>query len=85
MKGEVRQGIWRMIGKKGHFEHIECEGVEMREETVEEEGAGKLVEMANEAKKQVLRSSAVESRENREEKAVEISRRDRTSFKVVGR
>ena len=45
-----------------------------RETTVEEQGAGKHVEAAIEAKSQVLRNSFTEGRKTREEKAVEAPR-----------
>ena len=76
--GEMRKGIWKMTGKKGHFKYIQSEGVEMRDETIEEKGAGKFTDMAIEAKKQVLRTSFNKARENREEKAVGASRPDLT-------
>jgi len=58
--GEMRSGIWKMKGKKGHFEYVEKEGIMTRETTVEEQGAGKLVEAAIEAKSRVLRNSFTE-------------------------
>ena len=32
---EMRKGIWKMLGKKGHYDFIESEGVDTREETTE--------------------------------------------------
>ena len=72
--GQTRSGIWKTKGKKGHYEYVEKEGIITRETTVEEQGAGKLVEAAIEAKSQVLRNSFTEGRKTREEKAVEAPR-----------
>ena len=66
--GEMRSRICKMKDKKGHFEYVEKEGIMTRETTVEEQGAGKLLEMAMEAKKQVLRNSFTKARVTREEK-----------------
>ena len=52
--GELRKGIWRITGKKGHYKYIQTEGVEMRDETIEEQGGGKLTGMAIDAKKHML-------------------------------
>ena len=54
-----------MLGKKGHFEDVQSEGILTRETAVEEQGAGKLVDMAIEAKKQVLRNSFTRARQDR--------------------
>jgi len=72
--GQTRSGIWKTKGKKGHYEYVEKEGIITRESTVEEQGAGKIVEAAIEAKSQVLRNSFTEGRKTREEKAVEAPR-----------
>ena len=47
-----------------------------RETTMEEQGAGKRLEFAMDAKKHVLRNSFTKSRMTREERAVEPSRPD---------
>ena len=65
-----------MKGKKGNFEYVEKEGSMTRETTMEEQGAGKRLEFAMDAKKHVLRNSFTKSRMTREERAVEPSRPD---------
>ena len=80
VQGATRRGIWKMIGKQGHFKYIQSEGVEMRDETLEENGTGKLTEMAIDAKKQVLLSNITTARENREENAVQAPQLDLTQL-----
>ena len=70
--GQTRSGIWKTKGKKGHYEYVEKEGIITRETTVEEQGAGKLVEAAIEAKSQVLRNSFTEGRKTREERQLKL-------------
>ena len=80
VQGATRRGIWKMIGKHGHFKYIQSEGVEMRDETLEEKGIGKLTDMAIDAKKQVLLSNITTARENREENAVQAPQLDLTQL-----
>ena len=74
MFGKVQRGIWVLKGKKGRYEFQEHDGTWMREATMEEEGCGSLVDMAIEAKKEVLHSSFNKARENREAIAIEAPR-----------
>ena len=78
--GELRKGIWRITGKKGHYKYIQSDGVEMRDETIEEQGGGKLTDMAIDAKKQVLLRNITTARQNREENAVEAPQLDLTQL-----
>ena len=72
--GKVQKGIWVLKGKKGHYEFEEHDGTLMREKTREEEGCGDLVDMAIEAKKEVLHGSFNKARENRDAIAIEAPR-----------
>ena len=74
--GGLRKGIWRMTGKKGHYKYIQAEGVEIGDETIEEQGGGKLTDMAIDAKKQVLLRHITTARQNREENAAEAPQLD---------
>ena len=80
MQGATRKGIWKMICKKDHFKYLQSKCVEMRDETLEEKGTGKLTDMAIDAKKQVLLSNITTARENREENAVQAPQLDLTQL-----
>ena len=74
--GKLERGIWKTIGKKGHFRFREKEAVVVRDKTVEEEGSGTFVEQAIEAKTAAVTTIKTSEGEAREALAVEAPRMD---------
>ena len=72
--GQKENGIWKQVGRTGHFRLRERESAIVRDITVEEQGDGMFVEQAIKAKREAIASVKASTNKERHAVAVETPR-----------
>ena len=72
LRGKTRKGIWVLVGRKGVWDAIDEDGMEVRDTTLEGDGSSSLDHAAMNNKRARIEEARLEDIEKREATAVEV-------------